>query len=158
MGNYKNVGNYKPSGSSNTYARVVKKTTENVTSSTTLQDDDELKVTLVENKKYYFDLTLFINSISANGEFKFAFTHPSGSTGERSDDTLRGDLIFTSVTLVTVKSITMPTNIARCMKFIGKVIMSSTPGDLQLQWAQNASDASASQVLEGSSLVVYEEK
>ncbi len=157
MGNYKNVANYKPNSSGNTFARVVKKVTEGVTSSTTMQDDDELFVTLAVSKTYCWEATLFCRSISATGELKYAFTLPTGAIGDMSDDIIRSDSIFTTEDIVTVVPLVLPTNIMRVLHLKGRVIMSTTNGKLQLQWAQNASDANASQIEQGSSLIVWEE-
>lgn len=145
------------------YDEVVKGVTESVTSATTgtaFQNDDELFLPAVVNAQYRFDL-LLLHSSSNAGRFKMQFTAPAGSTV-----TWGVVAVPTTVTSsTTVTDVTMPSrllsdtlslgggNLTGTTALIrGVLTTSSTAGNLTLQWAQNTSDAGATQVRAGSSL------
>ena len=144
----------------NTFARVVKKVDETVTSSSTLQDDDELKVALSANKTYGIMLFILLES-SFTPDYKHAFTIPSGATitGNHSTAELyhgnaaSGDI---SADMTASASGTSTATISHFL-IMGRVIVGGTAGDVQYQWAQDVSDAAATKVLEGSYFVVWEE-
>lgn len=139
---------------------VVKSTTETVTSSTTFQNDDELFLPGVANAQYHFTL-LLLHSAGTTGKFKMQFAAPTGATvswGVHS-----AHINMTSST--TVADMSLPSrvladaqqmgggNLTGTTAFIeGVFTTSSTAGNLTLQWAQNVSDAAATQVRAGSVL------
>src|SRR5690606_18086867 len=58
---------------------VVKSTNESVSSSTTLQNDNELSVSLTANRAYEVSGVLRVSG-STSGDIKLSWTGPSGST------------------------------------------------------------------------------
>lgn len=137
-------------------ATVLKTADEPITSSTTLQNDNELILPLPANASYTLDTILFYTGISA-GSLKIAFTFPAGCTmhyapigyvmGGAFTIDLGGQLSITSG--VTSTSISggggVPTVSLR-----GTILNGSTAGNLTLQWAQNASNATPTVVKAGS--------
>lgn len=145
-------------GSTVTSGIIIKATDESVTSSTTMQDDDELLVALDANTRYAFDALITYDAPAA-GDIKMQFTVPAGATGRRfvhyqgttansclsSTQSTHGSAIGTSV------SVGGPAAGTPCEVTIsGYVKTAGTSGTLRLQWAQDTSDATASIVKEGS--------
>ncbi|MBI4160711.1 MAG: LamG domain-containing protein [Candidatus Yanofskybacteria bacterium] len=132
-----------------------KSSDESVTSSTTLQNDDELKLTLAANKTYTIDAVIFATSASSNPDFKIAFTVPSGATmtlgyiaASPSNLLTQGELLSSSGTASQV--IPLRANASAVVLVKGTVVIASTGGDLTLQWAQFTSNATATVVKAGS--------
>lgn len=141
---------------------ALKAADESVASSTTLQNDDTLLVTLEANATYEF--VAHVGYVgNTTGDIKLAFTFPSGAScywsgkgGPASDDTFGssgstrhsvsfGDASGTSLSFAgstTVLSV----------HILGVVTTASTAGTLQLQWAQNTSNATNTTVKAGSFL------
>ena len=138
----------------NTYARVVKKVDEIVNNSTTLQDDDELFVALEANKTYFGTLTIFLQS-NATADFKHSFSIPTGATGVL----LLGDLSSgpTGTTDITNMIGQNTDNTIQSATYVFKIIMSTTPGNVQYRWSQNTADVSNTTIFEGSSMQILEE-
>ena len=138
-------------GAAGNSAVMVRKTVdESVTNSTTLQNDDNLKISLAANDAYEFSGMLFVSSTNATPDVKVTFTVPSGATirwfGEGFGDgySVSADCVEASGTTFTI---TLAANSALAtVKFNGIVVNSPTAGNLQLQWAQNASNAAAVKV------------
>ncbi len=150
------MGNYRPGGGnykSSVVSTIVKKADETVTSSVTVQDDNELKLDVKANKSYFGYLMLFINSHATPG-FKMTFKAITGASllryGKGQATTFQPYVIFatnkTGTTDETEQYIMIP--------FTFK--MGSTPGVLQFQWAQATSDANDTIVRTGSSMVLFE--
>jgi len=144
-------------GSGNTFARIIKKADETITSSTTLHDDNELVVALNINKTYHYYLFLPFNT-GPVADIKYAFSLPTGATGLKRNggdwdalaETALSDITNTLSPLVSIaNNFAIVTN--------GLIIMSGTAGNLILQWAQNVSDAADTTVLQGATLVLWEE-
>lgn len=129
---------------------VRKSSDESVSASTTLQNDDELFISLSTGEVVAFDVTIFIDSTSGTPDFVGGFTVPSGATlywsptagvsigpanavNQRDVITTSGDVVVwgTGTTAPRVGTIS------------GVVANSSTTGNLQFQWAQAVSDAAA---------------
>lgn len=142
------------------YDEVAKATTETVTSSTTYQDDNELFLPALANAQYRFDL-LLLHSSGTTGKFKMQFTAPAGATvawgviGVASAVTSSNPVTDVSMPSRTVSDILGlgGGNLTGTTALISGVLTtSSTAGNLMLQWAQNVSDAAATQVRAGSTL------
>jgi len=142
------------------YDEVAKATTETVTNSNAYQDDDELFLPAEANATYRFDL-LLLHSSGTTGRFKMQFTAPTGATV--SWGVIGVEISITSST--NVANVIMPSrlvsdilglgggNLTGTTALISGVLTtSSTAGNLTLQWAQNTSDAAATQVRAGSAL------
>jgi len=141
--------------SGQTFARVVKKITETVVSSTTLQDDDELFVALEASKTYGF--ILYMPHISpAAADIKYAFSVPAGAVGRRNQGVWDSNVSRTDVGIGTSNSVNTG-GTDSTMIIYGHLIMDTTVGNLQFQWAQNISNAGNTQVMQGAFLVVWEE-
>lgn len=143
---------------------IVKSATESVTSSTTLQDDNELFAPVAANAVYDVFLHLLHDSdATAAGDIKIGWSGPSGATmnwgvhGANTSDT--------SSTTVTASNM-QTRNIGETAAFgggdstgttayaRGVLYTSATAGTLQLRWAQETSNAVATQVRAQSVLTV----
>ncbi|MBI2639308.1 MAG: LamG domain-containing protein [Candidatus Sungbacteria bacterium] len=132
-----------------------KSSDESVTSSTTLQNDDELKLTLAANQTYTVDAVVFASSASSNPDLKIAFTVPSGATmtlgyiaASPNNLTTQGELLNSSGTASQV--IPLRANAPVVIHVKGTVVVGSTAGDVTLQWAQFTSNSTATTVKAGS--------
>jgi hypothetical protein len=141
---------------------VRKTADESVTSSTTLQNDNELLLAVAANCTYVFRVWIMAtDATDANGDIKFAFTFPTGAVchfSGKGPHTLLASGAFgdgeyiarnTATSGSTVASYGLTTSVIG-IELTGLLIVSSTAGNLQLQWAQNSSDANATTVQAGS--------
>lgn len=149
------VTNLMAAGGGKTFAKVVKSSDETRQSDTTLTDDSQLLFTPTINKTYSGYITLFYES-GATPDFKLACTIPSGATAHRLEGLWAANADNQVSDFETSYFIAM-TSGTRSTQLPFKLIMSSTAGDFNFQWAQNTSDASDTKVLAGSLLVVWEE-
>jgi hypothetical protein len=146
--------------------RVVEKTAdEPVTSSTTLQNDNDLVVSVVANAKYEIVLYAAING-AASGDVKLAWTVPASATGQRySTGPAVSSATSTADTTVRASSVTdsFTTEINYGVFSVGQqsfiqetlyITTAGTAGNVQLQWAQNASSGTATTVEAGSYMKV----
>lgn len=130
--------------------KVRKSANESVTSSTVLQNDDNLKLSLLENKTYIIDGVLFASSTSAVPDITIAFFAPSNSTlviGYTND--INEAILVSGATST---SIALPANTPTSVHIKGTIKTLGTSGDLQLKWAQSSSNSAATTVMEGSYL------
>ena len=142
--------------------------TESLASSTTLQNDDELFLPVRKVAEVYrLTMQLFVIG-NETGDFKFAFTKPSGWTlhygaiaGHPTDTGFsgggtNGNVEFwsrpsqtaTSTSSLSVTASTTDTHLI--VEGIMVAGASAVDGNLQLQWAQNTSNGTAVQVKTGS--------
>lgn len=142
---------------------VRKTADESLTSNTTLQNDDALTLAVAANATYTFRVwMLAVDATDANGDIKFGFTFPTGATchfsGKGPHSLLAGGGAFgdgeyigrnTATSGSTIASYGLSTSIVG-IELTGLLIVGGTAGNLQLQWAQNASDANATTVQAGS--------
>lgn len=149
-----------------TRLEAVKTATESVTSSTTLQNDDELLLSVLANTTYFVFGLLFYDGATA-GDFKFSWTGPSGyafdfsapilGTGTTSavvDGGATNTLnmtAFTEADTVGAGAAGAGTTIA--ITITGVLIVGGTAGTFQLQWAQFGSSATATRVFAPSCLL-----
>lgn len=129
-------------------APAVKTADETVTSSTTLQNDDHLFVSVAANTTYLLELD-FVFSANASGDLKTTFTVPSGTTGSLNMTSDAGTSTGVSMTSTAVWDGTGADEQAR---IFGRVVTSSTAGTVRLQWAQNASFGTGTIIRNGSFL------
>jgi hypothetical protein len=147
---------------------VVKYKTSNqsVTSSTTLVDVTDLAFTIGANEKWVVDFTLFTPFANGGGGFSFALTNPSGATPRNVGGAIYKDAAVSSVgPAVSTNGYVSGTSFLgatpagadnSAWAFLHAYIANgSTPGTVQLQFAQNASNGISSTILEGSKLVAY---
>ncbi|MFF4552701.1 hypothetical protein [Streptomyces sp. NPDC001422] len=142
---------------------IAKTADETVNSNTTLQNDDHLVLPAVANGVYVFALDLYMTEATDFvGDFKMSFTCPAGATfdmhgagahvtalasGTSSDGEWIGKLATSSAAATLAFGVGTGLTAVRVY---GRLAMSSTAGNLQLQWAQNASDSSGTTLKAGS--------
>lgn len=141
---------------------ALKASDESVTSSATLQNDDSLLLSVEANATY--ELAAHIAYVgNTTGDIKFAFTWPSGSTlywsgkgGVESDagygasGSTRQSVSFGDASGTAVAYTGSTTVLS--VHIMGCLVTSSIAGTLQLQWAQNTSNGTATTVKAGSFL------
>lgn len=141
---------------------IVKQALEGVTSSTVYQDDDELIVPVEANAKYIIRFHLVANG-ATGGDIKCRFSVPSGTTGLRwaigptvgSTDRENTNMVSavhaftTDRPYGTVAASNQGITIVETLT----VVTSSTAGNVVLQWAQNTSSATQTNIQDGSFVV-----
>ena len=130
---------------------IVRKTAdESVTSSTVLQNDDVLLFPVAANEIWLFRLGLVYTGIQATGDIKLAFTFPAA--GEiAASAVLRdasGTFVYKDWTGTTTPSSSqiaeaIGATVKRYLPIEGIFINAGTGGNVTLQWAQGASNATA---------------
>lgn len=126
--------------------------TESVNSSgtgTTLQDDDELLVTVAANTIYAVEAYLFFTSASDTPDVKVRWTFPTAATLTMSIAALSTDVTdeaFSGRTGEASPSTTLAGGVSAAtgagpFHMIGMLRTGANAGTLQLQWAQNSSSA-----------------
>jgi hypothetical protein len=141
---------------------AVKTSTESVTSSTALQDDDALVLPLATNSTYLLFGLLSMDGAAA-GDFKMDFTGPASATMTASisahafggsvstDDSILNMTAFADVSVIGTDG----TGSTTTASILGTVVTAGTAGNLQLRWAQNASSGTATRLFARSCLVVW---
>jgi len=131
---------------------------ESVTSSTTLQDDDHLNVTVAANCTYEFTCMLKFDGALA-GDLKYQFVGPSGATltaavlqivtggTVTTEDQLTSMIISSTLTAGAFTG-------GGSLLIHGIVVVSSTAGTFKLQWAQDTSNGTATRILQDSFFVL----
>jgi hypothetical protein len=128
---------------------VRKTTNETVNNSTTLQNDDELFIAVEASVTYDFEAEIIYNS-GATPDLKFGWTFPSGLTMFYAVYAAGGGTFLGYNEIETSVPAVDGAGAAVGVLLKGTVIVSSTAGTLQLQWAQNALNASNTIVQAGS--------
>jgi hypothetical protein len=131
------------------YAR--KTANETVNNSATLQNDDELFLAVEASAVYELNLRGQYNS-NATADFKYGFTFPSGTTMQYTQTVIGVGL--TTLNIYEQDQTSTPNlegqAAVKGMLVTGLVIVSSTAGTLQFQWAQATANASNTVVSAGS--------
>lgn len=133
---------------------IVKASDEVLASNDTLQDDDELKLAILNGETWAFEFLLIANEATGNPNIKFRLGATGGLTGNieyqwsKLGTTIAGGMSdFTtdsgSIALTTVKDGILITG----------SIKATANGTLQLQWAQATSDTDATTVFAMSKLI-----
>lgn len=143
-------------------ASVIKSSDESVTSSTVLQDDDQLQLSVNANTDYHFECFL-IYAADPAGDIKVSYAGPASATLDFLSDGF-GSAPADSVDPVSHSAQSMgstpshggitsnATNLCALHKGILRV--AGTAGTFKLQWAQLASSANATFVRAGSTLIL----
>jgi len=138
--------------------KVIRKSAdETVNNSAAMQNDDELVLPVVASEVWYFELFVLFRS-STGADIKFGFSVPSGATmkwhsqalwygvgvgstpgtpNEATDSYARGGAGATTTTGFMIWGI---------------IVVSTTAGNVNLQWAQNTAESSDTKVLANSCL------
>ena len=139
---------------------IIKSVDEPLTSSTTLQADNELTFTLSPNKKYVINGGIFATAATAQPDIKIAFTVGTGTTMDiayfaQGGSNRTAELLETSGSESDRIAIPTGNGIAIIQTF-GSVVTGTSTGTLALQWAQFSSNATATKVKQGSYMTVTE--
>jgi hypothetical protein len=135
---------------------VLKTSTESVTSSITLQNDDQLALPMSANAKYSFDAYIIYDG-SASFDLRAGFTVPSGAAitwsafGPQSGvgvTSLNANAVVTSGGALGLACGGAGTSLGAGPR--GYVSTAGTSGNLQFQFAQMVSGATATRVFLGS--------
>lgn len=135
---------------------VRKPSDESVTSSTTLQNDDHLTVSLATNTNYYVRGVATFFSTVGSGDAKMGFTIPASTTmgiGVQCAVPLTLPVWFTTTAGSTGQINFGASEEAPCF-FSGTVQTGGTSGNLTVQWAQNSSQGTATIMRAGSFIIV----
>jgi hypothetical protein len=142
--------------------RAHKTANETVTSSTTLQNDDHLTVSLDANSVYRIYMLLSFGGITA-GELKTSWSTPSGATGNKhcmgpgSDSTARDSTGATMRYGTHNFTTTVNYGCNDTALFVHAVeqgiVTTTTAGTFVLQWAQQASSTTGTTIAAGSYLI-----
>ena len=141
---------------------AVKTAIESVTSSTALQNDDDLFLSVDANAQYFVSCMVYCDGAST-GDIKINFTGPASATftGVVNGLALTGasgtDDQVASIELASAKSFGLAggAGVPRPLQVTGTLITAGTAGTFRLQWAQDTSDATATRVLPNSHLVLH---
>lgn len=142
---------------------VLKTAAEALPSSTTMQNDNHLLASLAANALYKLTARLAVTG-SASGDFKMAWTLPTGATaparfcrgpsvsttGSTADSTLTRLSMLANGHSVQVNYGVFNTSDPTFVEEILYIDTAATAGTAQLQWAQNVSSATATTVEAGS--------
>jgi hypothetical protein len=138
---------------------VIKSADETVTGSTTLQDDDDLLLALGANEVWEFELVAWVTS-NGTADVKVGFTAPAGATVEWSRPGMSnaaGTVLGTGIISGSGSSEGyFGSTGGSLVRLIGRVENGATPGNLQMQWAQNTSDGVNTIVKKYSTLKGYQ--
>ena len=140
---------------------VIKGSDEDVTSSTTLQNDDALFLAVAANTSWLFDCYLdYEGGTLGSSDIKWTWSAPSGATlvyGLSGLDTSGDNVASTSYAgSATVTAGTSGASNLRSARMYGTLIVGSTAGTLQLKWAQNTSSGTATIVHAQSYLTLWQ--
>lgn len=134
--------------------KVVKTAVQSKTNNT-LANDTELLIPLVANATYLFEAYLIYDGIAA-ADFKIAFTGPASSTGVYAAFGPQSGVSLTSMNSNAanlggaLNLANNAVNSAMCARPSGYIATAASTGNLQLQWAQVATNATATRVFVGS--------
>lgn len=139
---------------------VVKGDDESVSSSTAMHNDSALVIPLQANSAYLI-ICFFNYTATGTANFKYKFTVPSGITGYQQAARLGlgggfAGGAFSSQWTDTVAAGGQGTSTVMNVFAFGGITTGPTAGNLQLQWAQNTSDASQTTVKAASVLAAWQ--
>ena len=150
---------------------IVRKTAdEAVNNSNVLQNDDHLLLAIAANEVWLVELTLLLQGVSPNADFKCGWAYPVGCTIKwgylaRDSTTSEGSGWMPSgLYSVTPIAISIETDVLNTGLLNGIsgavyraiVINGANAGTLNFQWAQNTATAENTKVLANSCLIAHE--
>lgn len=148
--------------------RATKASDTTITSSTTLTDDPELSVAVAASTIYKIHAVLYLFGASA-GDFKGVLTWPSGtclsfggfglttgSVGASTAADIDAQAFGSDATSPSgTRSFGVPDTNGAMVTLEATISVSTTPGNIVLQWAQNASSGTGTTVKAGSWMHAY---
>lgn len=133
---------------------VRKTANESVTSSTTLQNDDQLVLAVAANTTYVLDMMLIYSGAEA-GDLQLNWTVPTGATMDYRWDgpptsitgTSDGDTRYGALNAPPGTSTAIGATAGNLIAFgRGLLVVGGTAGNVQLQWAQSSSSGTATTI------------
>jgi len=131
---------------------IVKSADETVTSSTSLQDDNHLTLSIAANETWSFDLTLFQTG-ATSGDLKLALAIPSGAAitwgyvGWLTSGVAPATAAFNAGGDANVAALgSFGASTFDIVQIYGVCANSTNAGSLTLRWAQNSSDGTATTI------------
>ena len=141
---------------------VVKAANQTVTSSTTLVNDSDLSAAVAASATYWLDCILtYEGGPQGTSDLKFAWAVPAGTTmacQQNGITTAGASTIGFARGVSGGTAGTSGSGNQWTMRMSGTVTVSTTPGTLQLQWAQNTSNGVGTIVHAGSGLLLVRVK
>ncbi len=130
---------------------------ESVTSSTTLQNDDDFVFPVEANKTYIITANMAGSSANVSAGFKWSFTVPSGASG-RANVNRAGATDFggADVDMTTGGGSLVNINTSQLLIIRGYITIGSTSGNVVFQWAQHTSFATPTYLERGSIMQLTE--
>lgn len=133
---------------------------ESITSSATLQDDDDFQFSLEANKTYVINGFMAISAGAAGG-FKWVFSVPSGASGRINfscgASQAAVNVADTDITVGAGATAAIGiTSTGQKVYCFGYVTISSTSGNVIFRWAQNSSNGTATYIERGSVMTLTE--
>lgn len=142
-----------------TQTYVIKPADESVTSSSTLQDDDHLLLSVAANAIYRVETIIKYVSTSTTPGFQMAWSGPTGASllwvpcGLGFGDTSSNDKIDMAARDITAaSSLATPSSAGNVALPTGILTVGGTAGTLKFRWAQVSGNATATTVKAGSLL------
>lgn len=143
---------------------VRKTAAETVTSSTALQNDDHLLFAIGASEIWGVQCFLFCSG-ATTGDIKFAWSVPSGATGtfggigpttsQAQSATITDVLLPVQSTLATAEAFGVTSGGGVSILLWATIVNSTNAGTVNLQWAQQTSDGTATQVAANSWLLAH---
>ncbi len=134
------------------YVKVYKAADETVNNSATLQNDDALIIPVAANEVWAFKIHIPYRS-GTTPDIKFGWSVPSGATMLWDTETgYDGGPYNESQTALGGGAGASTTS---TISFWGTIFVSSTSGNVVLQWAQNTQNASDTKVLKGAHIIAH---
>lgn len=139
---------------------VIKPGDQSLASSTTLQNDSALFVPVVASATYLFDCYLdYEGGTLGSSDLKWTWAVPAGAALRYCADWLStGSTVQVGITHKDTDVLAAGTGGAASLfsvRMTGSLVMGVTAGNLQLQWAQNTSNATATIVHAQSRLALW---
>jgi hypothetical protein len=143
-----------PSGGSNPWTEITKTADEDVTSSITIQDDNELTFAVTANSVYVVEMYLiYANTGGAVPDFKYKLAVPAGTTGLLHHYGLTtGNSALNLVTDLTSTNAVGAGTDRRMVHTVASIFTAGTSGNVTLQWAQAQSDITPTRLYANSRL------
>jgi hypothetical protein len=139
---------------------VIKGSDESVTSSTALQNDNELFLPVVASATYLLACYLdYEGGTQGNGDLKWTWAVPSGATmrylAVYTDTSGNPRTGTTNLDSDVVEAGSATAGVLKGVRMDGTLVVGATAGNLQLKWAENTSDSTPTIVHAQSSLALW---
>lgn len=131
---------------------------QGVTSSTALVNDSALFVPVLANAIYLFETVIqYVGGTQNSSDLKMMWSAPAGSVLAWSPTYLNtSGVLVAGIANGISATLIAGTSGNRTITGFGSLAVGSTAGNLQLEWAQNTSNATATQVIAGSLLALWQ--